>query len=117
MRGSAKTTLFLSLKGGLPSLSWCLTGCKRSVTARGYVGGRASGGKFRDEYFLYKTRDKGEAMLDDVRVVEEGAADYGARGRYDPPRFGFHVPSSCSCCCDREGVTEIDTSAGQAKRG
>ena len=26
-------------------------------------------------------------MVDDVRVVEEGAADYGARGRYDPPKL------------------------------
>ena len=57
------------------------------VTARGYVGGRASFGKLWDEYFLYKTRAKGEAMVDDVRVVEEGAADYGARGRYDPPKL------------------------------
>ena len=28
--------------------------------------------KLWDEDILYKTRDKGEAMLDDVRVVEEG---------------------------------------------
>ena len=39
------------------------------------------------EDILYKTRDKGGAMLDDVRVVEEGAAYYGARGRYDPPKL------------------------------
>ena len=43
--------------------------------------------EFRDEFFLYKKRDKGEAMVDDVRVVEEGAGDYGARGRYDPPKL------------------------------
>ena len=35
--------------------------------------------KLRDEFILYKKRDKGEAMVDDVRVVEEGAADYGTR--------------------------------------
>ena len=43
--------------------------------------------EFRDEYFLYKTRDKGEAMVVDVRVVEEGAADYGSRGHYYPPKL------------------------------
>ena len=46
----------------------------------------------------FKTRDKGEAMVDDVRVVEEGAADYGTRGRYDPPKLWFSCPSSCSVC-------------------
>ena len=42
------------------------------VTARGYVGGRASFGKLWDEDILYKTRSKGEATVGDVRVVEEG---------------------------------------------
>ena len=28
-------------------------------------------------------------MVDDVRVVEEVAADYGARGHYDPPKLWF----------------------------
>ena len=51
------------------------------VTAREYEGGRAS--------CENKTRDKGEAMVDDVRVVEEGAADYGTWGRYDPPKLWF----------------------------
>ena len=45
--------------------------------------------KFWDEFILYKTRDKWKAMVDDVRVVEEGAADYGTRGRYDPPKLWF----------------------------
>ena len=31
--------------------------------------------------------------------------------------FGFHVPPSCSCCCVRAWWTEVDTSAGDAKRG
>ena len=84
------------------------------VTARGYVGGRASGGKFRDEYFLYETRDKGEAMLDDVRVVEEGAADYGARGRYDPPKLWISLFSFVFLLlCPGKGGTEVDTSAGR----
>ena len=28
-------------------------------------------------------------MVDDVRVAEERAADYGTRGRYDPPKLWF----------------------------
>ena len=36
---------------------------------------------------MYKTRFNGEATVGDVRVVEEGAADYGACGRYDPPKL------------------------------
>ena len=40
-------------------------------------------------------------MLDDVRVVEEEAADYGTRGRYDPPKLWFPGSSSCSVCCVR----------------
>ena len=49
--------------------------------------------KFWDELILYKKRDKGEAMVDGVRVVEEGAADYGTRGRYDPPKLWFPCSS------------------------
>ena len=51
-------------------------------------------------------------MLDDVRVVEEGAADYGAQGRYDPTKLWFSCPSSCSVCCVRARGTDVDTSAG-----
>ena len=36
-------------------------------------------------------------MVVEVRVVEEGAADYGARGRYDPPKLWFPCSHSCSC--------------------
>ena len=42
------------------------------VTARDYVGGRASGGNCGDGNILYKTRSKGEATVGDVRVAEEG---------------------------------------------
>ena len=75
--------------------------------------------KFRDEDILYKTRDKGEVMLDDVRVVEEGAADYGTRGRYDPPKLWFPLLLiRVVVRCVRANVgTDVDTSAGQAKRG
>ena len=51
-------------------------------------------------------------MLDDVRGVEEGAVDYGTRGRYDPPKLWLPCSPSCSCCCVRaRGGTEVDTSA------
>ena len=45
--------------------------------------------KFWDKFKLYKKRNKGEVMVCDVRVVEEGAVDYGTRGRYDPPKLWF----------------------------
>ena len=64
---------------------------------------------------MYKTRFKGEVTVGDVRVVEEGAADYGTRGRYDHQNFDFHVFSgspSCSRCCVR-AMAEVDTSAGR----
>ena len=59
-------------------------------------------------------------MVDDVRVVEEGAADYGTRGRYDPPKLWFPMfllRGVVVCCARAKGGTEVDTSAGQAKRG
>ena len=49
--------------------------------------------KFWVEFILYNKWDKGEAMVDDVRVVEEVAADYGTRGRYDPPKLWFPCSS------------------------
>ena len=63
------------------------------VTARGYVGGRVNCWNFWDKFTLYKTLAKVEAMVDDVRVVEEGAADYGTRGLYDPPKLWFPCSS------------------------
>ena len=51
--------------------------CHGSAT-RGWTGEWL---KFWSKFILYKKRDKGEAMVDDVRVVEEGAVDYGTRGR------------------------------------
>ena len=45
--------------------------------------------KLRDEFILYKKRGEVEAMVDDGRVVEEGADDYATRGRYDPPKLRF----------------------------
>ena len=43
--------------------------------------------KFWDMNIMYKTRVKGEVTVDDVRVVEEGAADYGIWGRWGPPKL------------------------------
>ena len=48
-------------------------------------------------------------------LLKKGAADYGARGHYEPPNFGFPVfagSPSCSRCCVRARV-EVDTSAGR----
>ena len=74
--------------------------------------------KFWDKFILYKKRDKGEAMVDDVRVEEEGAADYGTRGRYDPPKLWFLWPFFVFLfVVSRQCGTEVDTSAGDAKRG
>jgi len=49
----------------------------------------------------------------------EGAADYGTRGRYDPPKLWFplFLLRVVVCCAKAKGVTEVDTSAGQTKRG
>ena len=74
--------------------------------------------KFWDKVTLYKTRAKEEVMVCDVRVVEEGAVDYGSRGRSDPPKLWF----PCSFfvflfAVSGQGGTEVDTSAGDAKRG
>ena len=53
-------------------------------------------------------------MKDYVRVVEEGAADYGTRGRYDPPKLWFPCSSFVLLLsvCQGKGETEVDTSAG-----
>ena len=72
-----------------------------------------------DEDILYKTRDNGEAMVDDVRVVEEGAADYGARGHYDPPKLwlpcGFRFSFEFTLLCQGKGRGRHER--GAAKRG
>ena len=52
-------------------------------------------------------------MVDDVRVVEEGAVDEETRGRYDPPKLwfpcSFFVLSLFVC---QGKVDEVDTGAG-----
>ena len=69
---------------------------------------------FWDEDILYKTWDKGEAMVVDVRVVEEVAADYGSRGHYDPPKLWISLFSFVFLLlCQGKGGTKVDTSAGR----
>ena len=51
-------------------------------------------------------------MLDDVRVVEEGAVGYGTRGRCDPPKLWFPVLLRVLFVVSGQGGTEVDTSAG-----
>ena len=41
--------------------------------------------KFWDKFILYTKRAKAELCWTMRRVVDEGAADYGTRSRYDPP--------------------------------
>ena len=51
--------------------------------------------------------------MGDVRVVEEGAAGYGAWGRYDPPKLWISLFSFVFLFgCVRARV-EVDTSAGR----
>ena len=57
------------------------------VTARVYVGGRATCGKMWDMNIMYKTRVKGEVTVGAVHVVEEGAADDGIWGHHGPPKL------------------------------
>ena len=40
---------------------------------------------------MYKTRFKGEVTTGAVRDVEDGAADYGVWGRYDPTKLGISL--------------------------
>ena len=54
-------------------------------------------------------------------LLKKGAADYGARGHYDPPKLWFPCVFLFSfvfmLLCQDKGWTEVDTSAGAAKRG
>ena len=52
----------------------------------------------------------------DVRVVEEGAAGYGARGRYDPPKLWISLLSFVFLLlCQGKGGGRHER--GAAKRG
>ena len=48
--------------------------------------------KFSDKFTLYEERVKLRGYgsdEDDARGAEEGAVNYGTRGRYDPPKLWF----------------------------
>ena len=44
-----------------------------------------------DMNIMYETRTKEEVMTGAARDVEEGAADCGVWGHYDPPRLGISL--------------------------
>ena len=44
-----------------------------------------------DMNIMYETRTKEEVMTGAVRDVEEGAANCGVWGLYDPPRLGISL--------------------------
>jgi len=52
-------------------------------------------------------------MVDDVRVVEEGAAGYGTRGRYDPPKLWISLFSFVFLLFVSGQGGTVDTSAGR----
>ena len=91
------------------------------ITAHKHVGKTAGRSKIRDKNTLYKERAK--LRRSDEATGEKGEgeilADYGTRGRYDPPKLWF----PCSffvllfVVSGQTGGTDVDTSAGQAKRG
>ena len=96
-----------------------------SVTAQELVGDTGERSKILDKNTLYKERAKGRRK----RRLREGlrmwcgkfAVDYGFWGRYDPPNFGLlpfllRVAVVAVCLLGQWG-TEVDTSAGNAKRG
>ena len=68
---------------------------------------------------LYKTRTKEEVTTGAVRVVEEGAADDGVWGRYDPSKLWFPCVFRLSfvflLLCQGKGEGRHER--GAAKRG
>ena len=86
------------------------------VTARDYVGGRASGENCWDMNNMYETRTKEEVMTGAVRDVEEWAVDCGVWGRYDPPKLWISLFSFVFfCLCQGKGGGRHER--GAAKRG
>ena len=71
------------------------------VTARDYVGGRASCGNCGTRTSCTRLGLRGKLRWKMYALLKKGAADYGARGRYDPPKLGFPCFPSCSVCCVR----------------
>ena len=68
----------------------CLVTLFLTVTAQGHVGEtRKRVRNFGTSPSCTRSGIRGEAMVDDVRVADEGAVDYGSRGRSDPPKLWF----------------------------
>ena len=61
---------------------------------------------------MYKTRVKVEVTVEDVRVVEEVAADYGIWGRWGPPKT-LDLPVLLRVSVGVRARAEVDTSAGR----
>ena len=57
------------------------------VTARDYVGGRASCENFETSTSCTRRGLRGKLRWEMYVLLKKGAADYGARGRYDLPKF------------------------------
>ena len=74
-------------------------------------------GELWDMNIMYKTRTKDEVTTGAVRDVEEGAADYGVRGRMTRQNFGSPCSPSCFCslCQGKKGGGRHER--GAAKRG
>ena len=86
------------------------------VTARDYVGGRARGGKFWDEYFLYKERAKAELCWAMYVLSKMGRLTMELGVVMTRQNFGFPCSHSCSCClCQGKGGGRHER--GAAKRG
>ena len=64
-----------------------------------------------DMNVMYKTRFKGEVTVGAVRVVEEGAADYGVWGHYGPPKLWISLFSFVFLFVCVRARAEFDTSA------
>ena len=64
---------------------------------------------------MYKTRFKGKLRRELYVLSKKVAADYGARGHYDPPRLGISLFSFVFLLCQGKGGGRHER--GAAKRG
>ena len=94
------------------------------VTARELVGGRGRRRNFGTRPTC-RRGDLSEGKVEEAMVEMSTTYVVRKRGRLTMElgvvmtrqNFGFTVPSWCSCCCARAGGTDVDTSAGDVKRG
>ena len=74
--------------GGVGRLVTCRLGCARGgVTARDYVGGRVSSGNCGTGTSCTRRGLREKRRWEMYVLLKKGAADYGALGRYDPPKL------------------------------